>query len=250
MNSEDPLPAKSKKFNFLEGEVLLIDKPTDWTSFDIVNKLRFRLKKALGVKKIKVGHAGTLDPMATGLLIVCTGKATKTIDSYQAQEKTYTGTIGFGGTTPSYDLETEIEQEFPYDHITAEAIEEVIKEQFSGKIEQIPPMFSAIKVDGQPLYKRARKGQEIEVKPRPVEIYEFKNTGLELPEMNFEIKCSKGTYIRSIANDIGKALNSGGHLRALRRTMIGEYHVKDAWDIEELCNYLENEYIPENLSNQ
>ena len=198
MNTDDPLPSLSeKKFNFLEGEVLLIDKPFDWTSFDVVNKIRSRLKRALGIKKIKVGHAGTLDPMATGLLIICTGRATKTIESYQAQKKTYTGSICFGGTTASYDKETEVDQTYPFEHINEAHISKVIEEKYMGKIQQIPPMFSAIKVDGQPLYKKARKGEVVEIKPRTVEIFKFENTGLELPEMKFEISCSKGTYIRS-----------------------------------------------------
>jgi tRNA pseudouridine55 synthase len=246
MNTDDPLPSLSeKKFNFLEGEVLLIDKPLDWTSFDVVNKIRYRLRKALGIKKIKVGHAGTLDPMATGLLIICTGKATKTIDTYQGQEKTYTGSICFGGTTASYDRETEVDQNYPFEHINDELIQKTIEENFMGKIEQIPPMFSAIKVDGQPLYKKARKGEVVEVKPRTVEIFEFLNKGLELPEMNFKIKCSKGTYIRSIANDIGKEMNSGGYLTSLRRTKIGDFHVDDAYDVNEFCDWLETNFTPE-----
>ena len=246
MNTDDPLPSLSeKKFNFLEGEVLLIDKPFDWTSFDVVNKIRSRLKRALGIKKIKVGHAGTLDPMATGLLIICTGRATKTIESYQAQKKTYTGSICFGGTTASYDKETEVDQTYPFEHIDEAQISKVIEDKYMGKIQQIPPMFSAIKVDGQPLYKKARKGEVVEVKPRTVEIFKFENTGLELPEMNFEISCSKGTYIRSIANDIGKDLNSGGHLTALRRTMIGDYHVDNSYGVNEFCDWLENNFTPE-----
>lgn len=246
MNTDDPLPSLSdKKFNFIEGEVLLIDKPLDWTSFDVVNKIRSRLRRALGIKKIKVGHAGTLDPMATGLLIICTGKATKTIEGYQGMRKTYTGSICFGGTTPSFDKETEIDQKFPFEHINNELVTQVITEKYMGKIEQIPPMFSAIKVDGQPLYKKARKGEVVEVKPRTVELYEFKNEGLELPEMKFEITCSKGTYIRSIANDLGKDLNSGGHLTALRRTKIGDYHVDNAYDVNEFCDWLEMNFTPE-----
>lgn len=227
MSNDDPLPSE-----YQVGKMLLIDKPTDWTSFDIVNKIRYRLKKLLGVKKIKVGHAGTLDPLATGLLIVCTGKATKTIDSYQGMPKEYIGTIQFGATTPSFDAETAPDQEYPYDHLTPEILRNAAQ-KFTGKIQQLPPMFSAIKVDGQPLYKKARKGIKVEVKAREVEVFEFDLTRIELPEVDFRIRCSKGTYIRSLAHDIGQAVESGAFLSNLRRTAIGDYRVEDAWKIED-----------------
>ena len=210
-----------------EGHVFLIDKPLDWTSFDVVNKIRWNIRKAYDLKKIKVGHAGTLDPKATGLLLVCTGKMTKSIDQLQAQEKTYTGTIKLGVTTPTYDLESEENQTFPIDHITEELIHETTK-QFIGEIQQFPPMHSAIKVDGKRLYELAREGQEIERKSRTITIYDFKITKIDMPYVDFECNCSKGTYIRSLAFDFGKALNSGGYLTALRRTKIGEYDVINA----------------------
>lgn len=231
---DNPLPG----YDFKAGTMLLVDKPQDWTSFDVVNKIRHKIKRRLGVKKIKVGHAGTLDPMATGLLIICTGKATKTIDGYQGMPKTYTGTILLGATTPSFDAETPIDAQYPTDHITEEAIE-AARHQFIGDLEQIPPVFSAIKVDGQPLYKKARKGIEVKVEPRPVSIYSFEITRVALPEIDFEVHCSKGTYIRSLAHDFGKALDSGAHLVALRRTKIGDYNVKDAWQIEDLVQLVE-----------
>ena len=210
-----------------EGHVFLIDKPLDWTSFDVVNKIRWNIRKAYDLKKIKVGHAGTLDPKASGLLLVCTGKMTKSIDQLQAQEKTYTGTIKLGVTTPTYDLESEEDQTFPTEHITEELIYEATK-QFIGEIEQFPPMHSAIKVDGKRLYELARGGQEIERKARKITIEEFNITKIDLPFVDFEVKCSKGTYIRSLAFDFGKALNSGGYLTALRRTKIGEFDVINA----------------------
>jgi len=227
------------EINFQAGHMLLVDKPLTWTSFDVVNKIRFRLKHYLGVKKIKVGHAGTLDPLATGLLIICTGKATKKIDTYQAQEKKYTGTFHIGATTPSFDRETEIDHTFPIDHITENAIE-AARKQFVGKLEQYPPMYSAIKVDGVPLYKKARKGIKVEVKARPVEIFDFQLTRVELPEIDFAVTCSKGTYIRSLAYDFGKALGSGAYLTALCRTAIGEYQLDDAWNLETLIEGLEH----------
>lgn len=223
-----------------EGHVFLIDKPLDWTSFDAVNKIRWNIRKAYDLKKIKVGHAGTLDPKATGLLLICTGKWTKRIDEFQAQEKTYTGTIKLGVTTPTYDLESEEDQMFPTEHITDELIYETTK-QFTGDIEQFPPMHSAIKVDGKRLYELAREGQEIERKARKVTIEEFKITRIDLPFVDFEVKCSKGTYIRSLAFDFGKALNSGGYLTALRRTKIGEFDVINAENFA-----LEKSYFEEN----
>ncbi len=225
---------------YLDGQVLLIDKPLKWTSFDVVNKLRFALKFHIGVKKIKVGHAGTLDPLATGLLIICTGKKTKEIDTYQAQEKEYTGTIILGATTPSYDSESDIEQHYPMDHITAELIE-ATRQQFIGVIEQVPPMFSAIKVDGQPLYKLARLGVKKEIKSRKVRISTFELDTSNFPELHFRVVCSKGTYIRSLAHDFGQAVNSGAYLGSLRRTRIGSFSVDDALSIDEFLEKLEQE---------
>ena len=210
-----------------EGHVFLIDKPLDWTSFDVVNKLRWNIRKAYKVKKIKVGHAGTLDPKATGLLIVCCGKMTKQIDQIQAQEKTYTGTIKLGATTPTYDLESKENQHFNIDHLTEEIIHQTTQ-QFVGDLEQIPPMHSAIKKDGKRLYELARAGEEVELHPRKIHIKKFEITRIDLPFVDFEIECSKGTYIRSMAHDYGKALNSGGYLTALRRTKIGDFDVIDA----------------------
>lgn len=218
--------------DYLNGQVLLIDKPLEWTSFQVVNKLRWLIKKQFGLKKIKVGHAGTLDPLATGLLIICTGKFTKKIESYQAQEKQYTGTFTLGATRPSYDMETEIDQEFPLEGITEDQIRSTTK-QFTGEIAQYPPIFSAIKQDGKRLYELARKGQRPEVKPRNIRIREFEITRIDLPEVDFKVSCSKGTYIRSLAHDFGKALDNGAYLSALRRTKIGEFDVADALSIAE-----------------
>lgn len=218
--------------DFQAGKVLLIDKPLLWTSFDAVNKIRYTIKHKTGLKKIKVGHAGTLDPMATGLLIICTGKFTTRITEFQDQEKEYTGTITIGATRPSFDMETEIDQTFDYQHITSEMIEQA-RLSFLGEQEQYPPIYSAIKVDGKPIYKAARKGVEVEVKPRPINIYEFEVTKIELPEIHFRIKSSKGTYIRSIASDFGKVLNNGAYLSSLRRTKNGGFDVKDALTIED-----------------
>lgn len=212
--------------DFLAGQVLLIDKPLHWTSFQAVNKLKWLLKSKLGIKKIKIGHAGTLDPLATGLLIVCTGKMTKTITEIQAQAKEYTGTFFIGATTPSYDLETEVDQTFPIAHIDRELIDKTVQ-QFLGEIDQKPPIFSAIKKDGKRLYEHARAGEEVEIASRKTTIYEFEITRVALPEIDFRIACSKGTYIRSIAHDFGKTLQSGAHLTALRRTKIGDYDVEN-----------------------
>ncbi len=213
--------------DFKAGKVLLIDKPLHWTSFQVVNKLRWHIRKTFNIKKIKVGHAGTLDPLATGLLIICTGKFTKKISEYQAQTKEYTGTITLGATTPSFDLETEINQSFPTEHITEELLYKTTK-QFIGEIQQKPPIFSAIKKDGKRLYELAREGKTTEIKYRTVTIHEFEITNITLPKINFRIVCSKGTYIRSIANDFGIAVNSGGYLSALRRTKIGDFNVNNA----------------------
>lgn len=224
--------------DFQKGTLLLIDKPLDWTSFDVVNKIRYKLKHKLGVKKIKVGHAGTLDPRATGLLIICTGKFTKKLQNLQGLTKDYTGTIKLGATTPSFDAETQEDEQFPIEHLTPELLQ-TVKLDFLGELSQIPPMFSAIKVDGQPLYKKARKGQMVEVEPRKITIETFNLTRIELPEVDFEVKCSKGTYIRSLAYDFGKACESGGYLTALRRTKIGDYDIEDAWKLEDFITFVE-----------
>ena len=213
---------------FQAGQILLIDKPLTWSSFQAVNKVKYALIKNLGLpKKFKIGHAGTLDPLASGLLIICTGKFTKRISELQGQIKEYTGTITVGGTTPSYDLETEINETFPTEHITNDLIQETTK-QFIGEIDQFPPIFSALKKDGKRLYEHARAGEEVEIASRKVEISEFEITRIQLPEIDFRVVCSKGTYIRSLAFDFGKALNSGAHLTALRRTKIGEFSVENA----------------------
>jgi tRNA pseudouridine55 synthase len=232
-----------ENYDFKAGATLLVNKPLDWTSFDVVNKIRYALRKKLNVKKIKVGHAGTLDPKATGLLIICTGKFTKKLDSFQGMGKTYTGTIKLGATTPSYDIETEEDQTYPTEHIDKLLLDKT-REQFIGDIEQLPPMFSAIKVDGQPLYKMARKGKKILVKPRPVSIYDFEFTRVEMPEVDFTVSCSKGTYIRSLAYDFGKLAGSGGYLTQLCRTQIGTYLLEDAWNLEELIEFINEKWEP------
>lgn len=217
------------KDDFLNGQLLLIDKPLGWSSFQAVNKLKWAIRKKFNLKKIKIGHAGTLDPLATGLLLICTGKFTKTINDLQGQIKEYTGAITLGGTTPSYDLETEIDRTFSIDHITKEKIQETTQ-QFIGQIEQIPPIFSALKKDGKRLYEYAREGVKIDIKKRQITILEFEIVNVNMPVVEFRVVCSKGTYIRSLAHDFGKVLNSGAHLTALRRTKIGEYNVNNAID--------------------
>lgn len=229
-----------KAEDFQEGKVLLIDKPLDWTSFQVVNKLRWEIRRAHKIKKIKVGHAGTLDPLATGLLILCTGKMTKNIDTFQAQIKEYIGTFVLGGTTPSYDLETEIDQTFPTEHLTDELIRNATA-QFIGEISQFPPVFSALKKDGKRLYEYARAGEAVDIPSRQVHISEFEITRINNLEIDFRVVCSKGTYIRSLANDFGKALNSGAHLSALRRTKIGDFDVENAVSIENFITALPSE---------
>lgn len=221
------------QFDFETGEVLLFDKPLEWSSFDLVQKVRNIARKQVG-KKLKVGHAGTLDPLATGLMILCTGKCTKTIDNLQAQEKEYIATIELGATTPSYDLETEINQTFPYEHITQADVEAVFP-QFLGEIMQIPPVFSAMNVNGKRAYEYARKGQELELKARPITIFELEILEFSLPKVIIKVRCSKGTYIRSLAHDIGKALENGAHLTALRRTKSGDFDVNNAYTIEQFA---------------
>lgn len=220
-------PSLDVKENFAKGQVLLIDKPLDWTSFDVVKKVRNNVR----IKK--VGHAGTLDPLATGLLIVCTGKKTKAIEGFMADEKEYTGTIMLGGTTPTYDLESEVDKTYPFEHIGLEDLDQARK-KFIGPIQQIPPIYSAIKVKGTRLYELARRGEAVELKPRPINISEFELTKVDLPSIEFRVVCSKGTYIRSLAHDFGQALNSGAHLAALRRTRIGDLKVDDAFQLDAL----------------
>lgn len=223
--------------NIVEGQVLLIDKPLHWTSFQVVNRMRSAIKRKFDLKKIKVGHAGTLDPLATGLLIICTGKFTKKIDEYQGLFKEYTGTFTVGATTPSYDLETEINEQFSIEHLTEELIKDTTQ-QFMGEIDQVPPIFSAIQVDGKRAYDSARKGKDIQLDSRKVTVHEFEITQINLPEIEFRIKCSKGTYIRSIANDFGKAMITGSHLSALRRTKIGEFSVENAMSLEDFLQQI------------
>ncbi|MEZ4874341.1 MAG: tRNA pseudouridine(55) synthase TruB [Flavobacteriaceae bacterium] len=213
--------------DYKDGQVILIDKPLEWTSFQVVNKVRWLLRKQFQLKKLKVGHAGTLDPLATGLLILCTGKFTKKIETYQAQEKEYTGTITLGATTPSYDLETEINKTFDISEITETQIRQTTQ-QFLGEIEQQPPVFSALKKDGKRLYEFARAGEEVVVPARKITLSAFEITTVDLPNIAFRVVCSKGTYIRSLAHDFGKALHNGAHLSALRRTRIGDYSVDEA----------------------
>lgn len=226
--------------DYKNGQLLLIDKPLEWTSFQVVNKLRWHIRKTFEIKKIKVGHAGTLDPLATGLLIICTGKKTKQIEQYQAQVKTYTGTLVLGSTTPSYDLETEIDTTYPTTHITEDLIHQTTA-KFTGTIEQYPPVFSALKKDGKRLYEFARKGKEVEISARKIVIDFFNITAINGLEVDFEIQCSKGTYIRSLAHDFGKALNSGAHLSALRRTKIGNFSVNHAISVDAFIDGLKKE---------
>jgi tRNA pseudouridine55 synthase len=221
---------------FLEGAVLYLDKPLTWTSFDVVNKVRKSLRHHLGIQKIKVGHAGTLDPLATGLVIICTGKATKQIMQYQDMDKGYTAQIRLGATTPSFDTETEVDLTFPWDHISLEKIEQALV-NLSGDQEQIPPVFSAKSVDGKRAYAMARKGKQVELKPQSIHISRLKLLSAELPDLTLQVDCSKGTYIRSLARDLGSLLDSGAHLTGLRRTRIGPYHVDQAISLE---NFLEN----------
>ncbi|WP_296633723.1 tRNA pseudouridine(55) synthase TruB [Polaribacter sp.] len=226
--------------DFKNGQVLLIDKPLTWTSFQAVNKIRWHIKQRFNLKKIKVGHAGTLDPLATGLLIICTGKQTKEINTYQGQIKEYTGTFTLGGTTPSYDLETEVNETFSIDNITEDLLKQTTQ-KFIGDIEQKPPIFSAIKKDGKRLYELARKGETTEIKSRTVTVFEFEITKVAIPNIEFRVVCSKGTYIRSLAYDFGKALDSGAHLSVLRRTKIGDYSVDNAESIEGFLDKLKIE---------
>jgi len=225
--------------DFQQGAFILLNKPYKWTSFDLVNKVKFKVKHKLRVKKIKVGHAGTLDPLATGLMIVCVGKYTKQIESYQSQVKEYIATLELGATTPSFDLETEIDQTYPIEHINRELIDEVLK-GFIGEIKQRPPDYSAVKINGKRAYEYARKGQEVEIKEKTLAIDEIEVLEYDQNILKLRIVCSKGTYIRALARDIGQALQSGAHLTALERTQIGEFKINDAIEIEDFIKFLEN----------
>lgn len=224
---------------FAQGATILVDKPLNWTSFDAVNKLRWHLRTRLGVKKLKVGHAGTLDPLATGLLVICIGKHTKLIEGLTNDSKTYTGTFLLGKTTPSYDLETEYNNEFPTEHITAELLEEV-RRSFLGIQQQVPPLFSAKQVNGKRAYELARAGVEMELKSNTVELFDFKIDAARFPEIDFEVTCSKGTYIRSLANDFGKKAHSGAALIALRRTVSGDSNIANSKSVEEWIEFFNN----------
>jgi tRNA pseudouridine55 synthase len=219
--------------DFRTGAFLLVDKPAGWTSFDVVNKIRGSLRHAYNIRKIKVGHAGTLDPLATGLLLICTGRYTKRLSELEGLDKEYTGEMVLGGTTASYDSETPVENAMPYSQITEEEILSATS-GFKGAIAQIPPMYSAIKMDGKPLYKKARKGEEVVREPREVHVEIFEIVEIALPVIKFRISCSKGTYVRSLIHDLGQKLGVGAYMTALRRTKIGQFHVDEAWGVHEL----------------
>lgn len=228
--------------DFRKGEILAFDKPYGWTSFGLVAKVRWLICRKLGVKKLKVGHAGTLDPLATGVLLVCTGRATKRIEELQAHTKEYVATLRLGATTPSFDLEKPVDAEYPTEHITREMVEEVLA-RFVGTIEQVPPVFSACKVNGNRAYDLARKGEEVELKAKTLVVDEMELLRCELPEIDIRVVCSKGTYIRALARDIGQALQSGAHLTALRRTRVGEYRVEDCLQLEGFAEWLDCQTI-------
>ncbi|MDD6891907.1 MAG: tRNA pseudouridine(55) synthase TruB [Bacteroidales bacterium] len=228
--------------NFKEGEVLCFDKPLRWTSFAVVNKIRYHLCRKLKVKKLKVGHAGTLDPLATGVMIVCTGKATKRIEEFQYHTKEYVATLQLGATTPSYDLEKEIDATYPTDHITREMVETTLQ-RFVGTIEQVPPAFSACKVNGSRAYELARNGDEVELKAKTLVIDEIELLECQLPEIKIRVVCSKGTYIRALARDIGEALQSGAHLTALVRTRVGSVTLADCMNVEQFPEWLDQQEI-------
>ena len=225
--------------NPIQGEVFYLDKPLSWTSFDVVKRIRGKLHHRLGIKKLKVGHAGTLDPLATGVLIVCTGKMTKQIDELQAHVKEYVAEMALGATTPSFDLETEIDATYPTEHITREMGEQVLQEQFVGSIQQVPPAFSACKVDGHRAYKMARKGKTVELKAKELVIDEIELLAFEPQKITVRVVCSKGTYIRALARDIGVALGSGAHLTALRRTRVGSVRVEDCLSVPDMLSVLD-----------
>jgi tRNA pseudouridine55 synthase len=230
-------------FNFWDGEMLLVDKPLEWTSFDVVNSLRYFICKAYHIKKLKVGHAGTLDPMATGLLIICTGKMTKQINSFQGLDKVYVGQMCLGATTPSYDKETEPDRQFDIAHLDINTLKEKSR-LFLGEIDQIPPLYSAIKIKGERAYKLARKKETVELNARKVTIHQFDILNYKAPNAEFYVKCSKGTYVRSLVRDFGESLNNGAYLTALKRTQIGEHSLSDAWSLESLKNEILREASP------
>lgn len=240
--------------NPIEGELFCIDKPLRWTSFEVVKRIRARLRKHLGIKSVRVGHAGTLDPLATGVLLVCTGRMTKRIEQLQTGIKEYVAGIRLGATTPSFDLETEVDATYPWQHITRERVEEVLQHRFTGTIEQVPPKFSACKVDGKPAYVLARKGREVEIRPKTLVIDEIEviDCGLPAePTLTIRVVCSKGTYIRALARDIGEALGSGAHLTSLRRTRIGDVRVEQCSSVTELLERLDaEEYVMPDMAEQ
>lgn len=237
--------------NPIKGEVFYLDKPLGWTSFDVVKRIRGKLHHRLGIKKLKVGHAGTLDPLATGVLIVCTGKMTKQIDELQAHVKEYVAEITLGATTPSFDLETPIDATYSTEHITREQVEQVLQQQFVGSIKQVPPSYSACKVDGHRAYKMARKGKEVELKAKELVIDEIELLNYSMPRIEIRVVCSKGTYIRALARDIGQALGSGAHLTALRRTRVGGVRVDDCLQVPDMLDLLEEAQMvmPEEIEN-
>lgn len=236
--------------NFISGEIIIIDKPLGWTSFDAVKRLRGAIQRRLNVRKFKVGHAGTLDPLATGVLIVCTGRATKRITELQEGMKEYVAEVKFGATTPSYDLEKEIDATYPWEHITRERIEEVLP-RFIGHVMQVPPVFSAVKIDGKRAYNYARKGKEVDIKAKPLEIREMEILKWEAPVLTLRVLCSKGTYIRALARDLGEALDSGAHLVGLRRTRVGDYTEQQALTIDRAVEIITNGPLefPDNSEN-
>lgn len=240
--SLDIVAVNSRGMNFVEGEILYIDKPLEWTSFNAVKRLRSCMQRRMGLRKLKVGHAGTLDPLATGVMIICTGRATKRIDELQAGVKEYIATIALGATTPSYDLETEIDATYPTEHITRELVEETLT-RFTGRIEQVPPSFSACKIDGRRAYKMARRGEEVELKPKVLVIDEIELLDYSQQSITVRVVCSKGTYIRALARDIGAALGSGGHLTALRRTRVGDVTVDRCMTIDRAVELIANAEI-------
>lgn len=226
--------------DLISGEIIGIDKPLGWTSFDAVKRLRGAIQRRLKVKKFKVGHAGTLDPLATGVLIICTGRSTREIECLQAGSKEYIADIRLGATTPSFDLETEIDASYPWEHITLQSIEDILP-QFRGKVMQVPPVFSAVKVDGKRAYKFARKGEEVELKAKPLEISELEVLSFEAPVLRLRIVCSKGTYIRALARDIGQALDSGAHLIGLRRTRVGDISIENCLSLDQAMEKINND---------
>jgi tRNA pseudouridine55 synthase len=228
--------------DFIEGEVLYVNKPLHWTSFNVVNRIRWKIQKTLKIKKIRVGHAGTLDPLATGVMIICTGKKTKLIESYQYQTKEYVATLQLGSTTPCFDLELPVDAHYPVEHITAELVQQIIP-QFVGEIWQVPPVYSAVKVDGKRAYDYAREGKEVELKSKLLVIDEIEILHFSLPVLKIRVVCSKGTYIRALARDIGLALNSGAHLIALERTRIGDIRLSDCSEISDLTTHIESEIL-------